>query len=182
MKSKRSVFLSLIICTISAAYQFTPASAQEIAVFGSYLYNDQRESSFGAGGYLGLPLLDLSVADLNLDFRASYLSDVVGKGDVGMVPLEGGLSVSFLRNFIVSPFAGAGAGYYYFDSNELKVDDSWGWYAVAGARLAFLLRTQLHAELLYRDANTSAKGRAGNDYVDANIQGLGLNVGLGFNW
>lgn len=155
--------------------------AQEVAVHGSYFNADGEENSFGAGGYFGLPVMGESPAvSLNWDARLSYLSGVIG--DVGMIPLETGLSVSFLKNAPLSAYGGGGIGYYIFDSGSYNLDDSLGWYLVAGGRMELALKTYLRGELIYRDTTETARSGWGRNYKNVDMRGLGINLGIGFDF
>jgi len=122
-------------------------------LYGTYWNGD--ETGYGAGLRLNKSLLDM----LYIDGRGGYVE--FDQGEVKMIPLEAALNLYFPGP--VSPFIGAGAGYYIIDNSSL--DNRGGYFGQAGLEIKVWVIGAM-AELRYMDLE--------DDYFD----GLSINVGI----
>lgn len=122
-------------------------------LYGTYWNAD--DSGYGAGIRLNKSILDT----LYIDGRGGYVE--FDQGDVKMIPLEASLNLYFPGP--VSPFIGAGAGYYLIDHQSL--DNRGGFFGQAGLEVKVWIIGAM-AELRYMELE--------DDYFD----GLSLNIGI----
>ena len=117
----------------------------------------------GAGG--GVKLRKKFLGFFSADVRASYVdfSDL----DTSVAPLEATLMVGF--PFVVEPYAGVGASYYFIDSDHPGIDNGSGFYGVIGLQLNLWVVGAL-AELRWNETE--------EDLMD----GMSANLGLMIKW
>ncbi len=153
-------------------------SGVEFGVFGSSLDSDDLGEGYGGGAKLEINPIDL----VSVDARASYIrfSDT----DVDMYPLEvtGLVNFSAIGERIVA-YAGAGVGYYLFDGDEVDLDDAVGFFPVVGLEIGLhRVSVLVEARWLFLEADIDSAKDELRDLGDANVDGLGVNVGLLFRF
>jgi opacity protein-like surface antigen len=153
-------------------------SGIEMGFFGSSLDGDDLGQGYGGGAKLELNPIDL----VSVDARASYIhfSDT----DVDMYPLEaaGLLNLSAIGERIVA-YGGAGVGYYYFDADEADLDDAVGFFPVVGLEVGFhRLSVLAEARWLFLEADIDSARDELRNLDDADVDGLGINLGLLFRF
>lgn len=111
-------------------------------------------------------------------------------------PFEVGLLLMLPVSDVFTIYGGPGVGYYYYDidietttkhghhwhserSDHIKLDDDFGWYAVAGAKFQFAPCFSIFGEARYTDTETSFKD-AKSDKIDCS--GFGVQVGCMFDF
>jgi outer membrane protein W len=119
---------------------------------------------------------------VSVDARASWVN--FSDTDVDMIPLElaGLVNFSMLGERIV-PYVGAGVGYYLFEGDGADLDNEVGFFPVAGLEIG-LQRLSLFAEARWLFLETdvdSAKAELRN-LIEADVDGLGINLGLLFRF
>jgi hypothetical protein len=142
----------------------TTAWAGNLGAFGSF-WNQKDGDNVAGGGVV------FKVARL-VEVHGAYYEDstVPGLGDLQAVPIDGGLSFDFANLDKINLVAGGGATYYLLDSDDVEVDDDWGWYALGRLELKGKRTAALFGEVLYRWAEL--------DNVD--LGGMTFNVGVLF--
>src|SRR3989442_6595572 len=110
-----------------------PASAGSFGFYGSYWDSDQADSSWGGAARMGFSFVKF----LELEFHGTeyprFKSEVgLQNIDVKALPVDGGLRFNFLPTAPFNPYVGAGASYYFLDSNQGSIDNQTGWYGEAG--------------------------------------------------
>lgn len=135
--------------------------AGETSLAGYLTYWDG--SVDGAGG--GVKLRKKFLGIMSADIRASYVdfSDL----NTSVVPLEATLMVGI--PFLLEPYVGLGASYYFFDSDISGIDDSAGAYGVIGLQLNLWVVGAV-GELRWNEAE--------EDLMD----GMSANLGLMVKW
>ena len=147
------------------------ACGGETSLAGFLTYWDGIDSSGqsidGAGG--GVKLRKKLLGVLAGDVRASY----VGFSDVetSVMPLEATIMVGI--PFILEPYAGIGAGYYFVDS-DLKYENGAGGFGVLGVQFNMFVVGAM-AEVRYNKVDVSV----GDEYL---MDGLSANVGIMIKW
>jgi hypothetical protein len=173
----------IVLSTVTAlALLAGPAGAADLGVFGSYWDTRDADQGFGGGAKLDFARF--------IELRASYFRDVTSndplprQGDfkIRVTPLEAGLVFKFAQHESFTPYVGGGAGYYLLDTNRGDIDNETGWYGVAGADIKTDRGFGIMLEAIYRDMNTTVRGRGSDitidDQVDLQLRGIGANVGL----
>jgi hypothetical protein len=155
----------------------TAGSFVELGTFGSYLDSDDLGPGYGGGAKLEVKPTDW----LSVDGRASWV--FFDDFDISMIPLEAALrlNVPMFGERIV-PYAGVGAGYYYFEADDVDLDSNVGYFPLVGLEIG-LRRVALFAEArwLVLETDTDAALEELGD-LDADVDGLGINVGLLFRF
>lgn len=175
MNTRRSVGLALL-SIIAAVVGGCGAhgSGIEFGAFGSYLDSDDLGDGYGGGVKLEVNPIDL----VSIDGRASWLR--FDDGGLDMFPLEltGLVNLALFGERIV-PYAGAGVGYYFFDGDRVDLDDEVGFFPLVGMEIGFQ-RVSLMAEArwLFLEADVDSARGEFEDLREADIDGLGINLGL----
>jgi hypothetical protein len=153
----------------------TAGSLAELGAFGSYLDSDDLGDGYGAGVKLEVKPTDI----LSVDGRASWL--YFEDFEIHMIPLEvaGRLNLPLLGERIV-PYVGAGGGWYLFEADDVDLDDDVGFFPLVGLE-AGLQSVALFAEARWLFLETDVDEVVG-DVVEADVDGLGINVGLLFRF
>ena len=137
---------------------------------------DSEDLGEGYGGGVKLELNPLDM--VSVDARAGYIN--FDDTNVEIMPLEaaGLYNFSMLGERIV-PYAGAGVGYYHFDGNGAEIDDNVGFFPLVGLEIGLQrLSVLAEARWLFLQADVdSAKAELAN-ITNANVDGLGINVGV----
>lgn len=107
-------------------------------------------------------------------------------------PVEAGVVLMLPVNDTISLYGGPGVGYYHYDidvktsskhghhyhsewSRHIRLDDDFGWYAVAGLKIRLAAPVSLFCEGRYTDTETSLKD---DDSVKFDCSGFGIQAGL----
>lgn len=137
----------------------------ETSLAGYLTYWDGGENGGreGAGG--GIKLRKKFLGFFSADVRGGYLefSDL----STSVIPVEATLMVGF--PFFIEPYAGLGASYYFFDSDNPLIEDSSGAYGLFGLQLNLWV-VGAFAELRYTEAE------------EALMTGMSANLGLMVKW
>ena len=180
----------------------TPAMA-DWGLFATHWSTDDAGDATGAGIKIATEMIE----GVNLDFRVSFYGDLgEDRGsvdtDLEAIPLELGLSVTWPTSDRVDLFGGGGIGYYLFDGDvsvpggvgiEADPDNEVGFYLAGGVEYAlrdnqaFYGKTEaaLFAEVFYRSVeadNITLDSATDVSLGDANLDGIGVNVGLMIKW
>lgn len=140
--------------------------AHSIGAFLSYWNGTDTDNGYGLGVNHQIKIIPIVHGDL----RASWLS--FGDSDLNLYPLEGLVRVKLTMFYL-----GAGVGYYIFSgSNDVDWDNSWGAFGVGGIEFT-IAKIGAFGELKYTWAETKI-----GDLVDVDASGIGVNVGVVFNW
>ncbi|HNY77586.1 MAG: outer membrane beta-barrel protein [Sedimentisphaerales bacterium] len=170
-----AVLLSLAVLALAGAGCST-GSGLECGVFGAYLDSDDLGEGYGGGAKVELNPIDI----LSIDARASWIH--FDDTNVDMIPLEAAALLNFpiLFEHIV-PYIGAGAGYYFFDADDADLDDEVGFFPLAGLEIGFH-KVSILAEVrwLFLEADVDSAEDELENITEADVDGLGINVGLLF--
>jgi opacity protein-like surface antigen len=171
----------------------TTVMANGLGLYGSYWKPEDMENAWGAGAKMQVEV----VPSIYVEARAGYFHEIEaedvedeGAPKLNVVPLELAGILKFPVDQI-TPYAGAGAGYYMFDVADepegvsITVDDKIGYFAVAGVELALSDNASLFGEAKYTwldevDVEAKAGGTTLKDKGD--LSGFGANVGLLLKW
>jgi len=175
---KKCVAPMLLAIVAMALSGCTAGPVAALGLFGSYLDADDLGDGYGGGAKLEIKPTDV----ISVDGRASwiYFEDF----EVQMIPLEAALRLNIpLMGSRIVPYVGAGGGYYIFDADDVDLDDSVGYFPLVGMEVG-LRRVALFAEarwlFLEADVDSALDELANID--DADVDGLGINVGLLFRF
>ena len=155
------------------------ALALDLGVMGSYWSMENTDGSAGFGAKAGLPLLTDYLKAEARGYWFSDINDTFG-GDVDIVPIDFGLSVSFLPHSEVNLYGVGGLGYLFVNDDDVSLDNDLGYYIGGGFEVDLIGPVELFSEVLYRFAEFEADGRlSGRGELDTS--GLCANVGLQFD-
>jgi hypothetical protein len=159
------------------------ASGIDLGVFGSYWDTKDADQTYGAGAKLRLGFLEL---------RATYYADVTADVDpeeldleISAIPLEAGITLKFLKQAAISPYVGAGGGYYMLDTNAGDLDDEVGYYLLGGFDIGQGI-VAFNVEGVYRYFEATID--EGEDFpeleedVNLDLGGLSINAGVVFRF
>ena len=155
----------------------TAGSVAELGVFGSYLNSDDLGLGYGGGAKLEVKPTDW----LSVDGRASLI--FFDDFDISMIPLEAALRLNIpILGERIRPYAGVGAGYYYFEGGDVDLDSNVGYFPLVGLEVG-LRRVAVFAEArwLFLDTDRDAALEDLSD-LNADVDGLGINGGLLFRF
>ena len=176
MRSYAGLIL-LAIASMSMA-GCSAGSMAAVGFFGSYLDSDDLGDGYGAGAKLEVKPTDV----LSVDGRASwvYFEDF----EIHMIPLEAALRLNLpLLGERIIPYVGAGGGYYFFEADDVDLDDDVGYFPLVGLEVGFR-RVAIFGEarwlFLETDVDSALDELA--DLDEADVDGLGVNVGLLFRF
>jgi opacity protein-like surface antigen len=133
----------------------------DTSITGYGTYWDAESSGAGVGVRLKKTFLGFGAAEV----RGGYVNFDDIKTD--MIPLD--ISINARLPFMISPYAGVGAGYYFMDSDIPGFDNSTGYFAQLGVEATFVM-IGVMAEIRYNDLEGS--------YFD----GASYNAGILFKW
>ena len=153
-------------------------SGIEFGAFGSSLDSDDLGDGYGGGVKLELNPIDL----VSVDGRASWMrfSDT----DVEMVPLEaaGFVNLPLLGERFV-PYAGAGVGYYFFDTDDADIDDQVGFFPLVGLEIGLQrISVLVEARWLFLETDVDNARDDLANVTEADVDGFGVNMGLLFRF
>ncbi len=174
-----------------------PAQATGFGVYGAWWDTDELEDAGGLGLSLSFPLNEV----LGLEVRGTYFEEfsedpleglvegdqrVFEKQSLHIVPLEVGLRIHFAREMAnMRPYVGVGASYHMLDSDFGDIDNEFGYYASLGSNFGDGEGADFWAEALYRKVEGTIDFRGDNDIRDSvafDLDGLGVNLGVVWNW
>ena len=114
------------------------------------------------------------------------------------VPLEIGLVAMLPVGDIITIYGGPGVGYYWYNINinkhstrhghhyreeydkDIKLEDDFGWYALAGLNFQLCPHFSLFGEVRYTDTETRLKDVDESEKIDCS--GIGFQVGMMFDF
>jgi len=182
MKNRSCIAVGILALGM-AGFQTASAVDFGIGPFGTYYDSDDADEAWGGGimGRFGI------VNWLAVDARASYLR--FDENDLEMIPLEAALTFRLpLMDHKLVPYAGAGVGYYLFnedfdeDTDFDDVDDGVGFFPLVGVEIRFGSRNQWaifgEARWLFLSSDIDGAVDELENIDDADLDGLGVNVGL----
>ncbi len=156
---KRVMIIALAALTLAGMSGI--AYGGETSLAGYLTYWDGSVEGVGGGVKVRQKFLGFFSADV----RAGYVD--FSDADTSVVPLEATLMVGI--PFFIEPYAGLGAGYYIFDSEDPSIDDGTGVYGVLGLQFNLWVVGAL-AEVRWNETEA--------DLMD----GLSANLGLMVKW
>lgn len=178
MNTGRGVGLVLLAVASVCLSGCTAGSVLELGVFGSYVDSDDLGDGFGGGAKLEVKPLDW----LSVDGRASWIH--FDDFDIDMIPLEvvGRVNIPLFGERIV-PYAGVGVGWYFFEADDVDLDDDFGYFPLVGLEIG-TRRVAVFAEArwLFLQPDADAALEELEDFDEADVDGLGINVGLLFRF
>jgi hypothetical protein len=155
------------LCTLASATH----AAQ--GIFGTW-WNPKDTESNGYG--LGFRSQVRVNPYISFDTRASFVK--FKDDDLNVIPLEATVMMK-----LGMVYAGAGGGYYFFDSNKnVDLDNNWGWYALAGIDVP-VWRVGLFGEAKWLELSTDGhftSGAESGTTTNLKANGLGINIGVMF--
>ena len=181
----------------------TAVGANMWGVHAAYWDTSDADSSYGAGTKFSFEM----VPGARLDLRASYFNDLADDvdgidTDLEVLPLELGLALVYPAARSIDLTAGGGIGYYFMDGKINLPDntsagadpgDEVGFYLAAG--LEWSLRKSgasygeteagLFLEALYRSVSADDMKVDSVEPLrlgDADLDGLGVNLGIMVRW
>ncbi|HEU5181808.1 MAG TPA: outer membrane beta-barrel protein [Candidatus Polarisedimenticolia bacterium] len=170
----------LLVGIFAMAFMAVPAHAGTVGVYGAFWDTDDADSSWGAGARVGFDFLSW----LELEFHGTYFpefgGDVLGSDiDISVIPVDGGLKFKLFPNKPATLYVGAGATYYFLDSDDVEIDNETGYYAEAGVEFGGE-HTRLFFEVMWRamDATIDSGILSG----DASFDGLTGQFGVNWTW
>lgn len=152
--TKALVITALLMSIIGGAHADTVLTA-----YGSYWEGDD------SGRGVGIRLKKTVLAFLALEGRTGYYE--FSGSDTEVIPAD--VAVSARLPFMISPYAGIGAGYYFADSSTYSLDNFSGSFVQVGVEATFVWIGAL-AEVRYYDMEEDA------------FDGPAYNVGLLLKW
>jgi hypothetical protein len=157
---KRYCLIAMLL-VLGAGAATTPAHA--IGVFGSYWNLDKGDGDgWGAGLRQDAPVSPLFA----LHTSVSWVN--FSNANVDVFPIEAAVVAK-----IALLYGGIGGGYYFFSGDKPNLDNNWGWFVVAGAKLA-LGGLGVFGELKWNELSADVSGTS----QSANLNGVGVNIGV----
>lgn len=169
------LLLAMVSCSMAGC---TAGSLVAAGLFGSYMDSDDLGDGYGAGAKLEVKPTDI----LSVDGRASwiYFEDF----EIHMIPLEAALRLNLpLLGERIVPYAGFGGGYYIFEADDVDLDDDVGYFPLVGLEVGFRrLAIFGEARWLFLETDVDSAVEGLDDIDEADIDGVGVNVGLLFRF
>jgi hypothetical protein len=183
----------------------SPVSAEyELGLFGSpYWAPDETDEVAGGGLSLDIPINSNWAVDLRGSYFEETRPDAFGEalelGDedspfrengLEIVPVEVGGRYNFVPDAKVRPYAGAGVGYYFLDTDLGEVNDEGGYYGILGLNFGNVDKASFFVEANYRrmeatverDPDELSDFEGFDEDVDIDLDGLGFNVGVSWRF
>lgn len=128
--------------------------------------DEHNDDGFGFGFRSKVQVMPL----FSFDTRISWVK--FSDSDMNVFPIEatGMLKIGML-------YAGAGVGYYFFDSNNVDVDNNFGWYALGGIDIS-VASFGVFGEAKWTSLSTDVSNASVPTSLDAD--GLAFNLGVMF--
>lgn len=155
----RQRIVLLLTLSVVLAIASTLRADTSLTAYGTYWEGDDT----GKGG--GVRLTKTFLGFGAVDGRGGYVE--FSDTNTEVYPLD--VSINVRLPFLISPYAGIGAGYYHTDSDLPGVDNTSGYFGQIGVEATFL-RFGAMAEIRFHDLEGS--------YFD----GTSANVGLLLKW
>lgn len=198
---RRRTYVTAALC--SAVLAATPMSATDFSLVGSYWDTKVAGDTAGGGIQLGMPFNEVFAIEL----RATYfeqLSDeplqnafdsndpIFQDQGIQALPLEAGVRFSFPERTYFRPHLAGGLSYFLLDSDFGNVSDELGYYVALGATVGDGEGMDFFFEGIWREATAGIELDPEQlhdvtdlnvvDHADLDLGGLGVNVGLRFNF
>ncbi len=161
----------LVLCAVLFSTTLAEAKILGVELGGYAVYQDSKDIGEGYGGAtLKLRLIEF----VSVSARASYVK--FDDFDVSMTPVElvGIVEIPIL---MLRPYIGLGAGYYFFNGDDVSYSDEPGIFPLLGFQVNLLKKVGVFVEgrylFLESDRSDGATG-------SATLDGLGVNLGLSF--
>lgn len=199
MTSTSKAFAAVVTALALAA----PASASDFSLFGAYWDTDAAGDAAGGGIGFGFPFNET----LGLELRATYfeeLSDdplenafdsddpVFQEVGISVLPAEIGLRFNFASESSFRPYLAGGASYFFLDSDFGEINDELGYYAALGANIGDPDGANFFIEGIWRKATAEVELDPDDlddiddldvdDHADLDLDGIGLNLGVRWDW
>jgi hypothetical protein len=160
-----------------------PAWAGTFGVYGAYYDagGDVEDSTYGAGVRLGFEFVPILELDIHATYFDKFEQDLgpAGTAEFTVMPLDAGIKFNILPKKKFNPYIGAGATYWFLDTNFGSVDDEVGYYALAGVDFGGE-KGKFFVEAMYRTLDSTFSDSGGD--FDASADGYTLNAGFLWRW
>ena len=173
----------LVPALVLSLAQMSRADLFSVGLGGGWAYLDGKDlkDASGFGGKLELNVTDA----FGIELRAASLD--FDRIDLTMRPFEAALTLGLPIGKTITPYIGAGVGYYMFDLGDLKLDDQVGYFPLAGlkAKLGRSVFAYAEARWLFLSGSMDASSEEFGKMVsgtDVSMDGIGINVGIGFTF
>jgi hypothetical protein len=162
---KRFSLAALIALATLGAFS-TGAHANQGIYATWWNLDSNNDDGFGFGFRSKIQVMPL----FSFDTRVSWIK--FDESDMNVFPIEatGMLKIGML-------YAGAGVGYYFFDSNNFDVDNNFGWYALGGVDIS-VGSFGVFGEVKWTSLSTDVSNVSVPTSLDAD--GLAFNLGVMF--
>ena len=176
MKAKGVVIVLWLGVLALAGAGCATGSGVEFAAFGSSLDSDDLGDGYGGGVKAEINPIDM----VSVDARASWIH--FDDADIDMFPVEAAGLFNFPLLFEhVVPYIGAGAGYYFFEGDGADLDDQVGFFPLAGLEIGLhSVSIMAEARWLFLEADVESAEDELENLTEADVDGLGINLGLLF--
>ena len=198
MKTQSRVAILAGATAMLLCFAATPPAQAEFgfSIFGSYWEPDDTSDAGGGGLELAFPL----GSRVDLDLRASYFEELDPEpldelfdsdspfrtAGLEVLPVELGFRFNLAPDAAVHPYIGAGAGYYFLDSDFGDVDDEGGWFGLFGLGFGDSEGASFFVEAQYRKMEATVEEDPDNpfdfegfdDEVVLDLDGVGFNAGV----
>lgn len=168
----------------------SPVWASSVGVMASYWFSDDTDDAPGGGLRFQLDAGET----WTFEFRGSVYDDFeitrrsagpVEKFQLEAVPIDFGVSYNFNKNAQINPYLGFGGSYVLLESRlGGRLQDEFGWFALAGADFNFREEAAIFVEVIYRNIDATLEaddlGRGLNE--ELNMKGPAINVGIAKRW
>ena len=160
---KQGFMIAIAVLAMVGMNEVAYGGETSVAGYMTYWDGGENGGNEGVGG--GIKLRKKFLGFFSADIRGSYLefSDL----NTSVIPVEATLMVGI--PFVVEPYAGLGASYYFFDSDNPLLEDSTGAYGVLGLQLNLWVVGAM-AEVRYTEAEETL------------MDGMSINLGLMMKW
>ncbi|MDZ4199859.1 MAG: hypothetical protein U1E27_11320 [Kiritimatiellia bacterium] len=117
-----------------------------------------------------------------LELRATLFPDVAtdtdpaGSPKLKLTPVEIGTRIPVSQDGPLELYIGLGFGYYMLEKGSEPVKDKFGYYGAIGIDFRLGKSVLISAEAIYRRVRSTLSG------ADLNLDGLGVNLGIGYQW
>ncbi len=173
---RRLAVATAVLLMLSVA---APASAGSVGVFGSYWASGDADPVYGGGIRVGFSFLKWLELDVHGTYYGETEQEIAGTTvEFQNIPLDAGLKFNLLPEKNFNVFFGAGATWYFLDSNVGEIDDEFGYYAQGG--IQFGSKTKFFAEVLYRFLEAEVEDAGSVEDLD--FSDFAINAGVNWAW